>query len=191
MLLDTRIQMYQNLKNKSSMPLPRDPDSVVQVIKRAHFQTFTWIRCCERIVDHLPFKGNGWMAEAVDEKLEVKPLWYTGSQLPLLPSKTDKSAVVVDGSVADVESVVDENQPRRKKRKTRKKQHDESDLAGMEVDPVDDSKMIDSGAEADESCVEAAEEQGNNDWQDRDSDWERWEEEDFMSNEQSNDKWLP
>lgn len=58
--VETRIRLYQNLKSKSSMPLPPDPDSVLQVIKRAHHQTYLWLRCCERMVDRLPFEGNGW-----------------------------------------------------------------------------------------------------------------------------------
>eukprot|EP00795_Rhopilema_esculentum_P014877 gene14877-6009_t len=36
--VETRICLYKSLKNKSSKSLPPDPDSVVQVIKRAHCQ---------------------------------------------------------------------------------------------------------------------------------------------------------
>ena len=36
--IETRIRLYQEMKMKSSMSLPPDPDSVVQVIKRVHYQ---------------------------------------------------------------------------------------------------------------------------------------------------------
>ena len=38
--LVTWIRLYKNLKSKSSMAIPPDPDSVVQVIKRAHHQVY-------------------------------------------------------------------------------------------------------------------------------------------------------
>ena len=42
------------------MAIPRDPDSVELVIKRAHLQTFTWLRCCEQNVQALDLKQFGW-----------------------------------------------------------------------------------------------------------------------------------
>ena len=35
------------------MAIPPDPDCVKLVIKRAHLQTFTWLRCCEQNVQTL------------------------------------------------------------------------------------------------------------------------------------------
>ena len=46
--VDTRIRLHKTLKNKSSTPLLPDPDSVIQVIKRAHCQ------------DHLNLYEFGW-----------------------------------------------------------------------------------------------------------------------------------
>ena len=51
--VDTRVRLYKNLKSKSSMPLPPDPDSLEQVIKRSHFQTYQWLRCCIPQIDML------------------------------------------------------------------------------------------------------------------------------------------
>ena len=80
------------------MPLPPDPDSLVQVIKRAHFQTFEWLRCCQPVINHLNIQDCGW--ESKDD--EVKPVWYTGSQMP--PSVQRKRAQEkIDGSIADDE----------------------------------------------------------------------------------------
>ena len=52
------------------------------------------------------------------------------------------------------------------------------------------NNTIDSGADADESGLEV---DYSNVYKldDEDGDWEQWEEEDFMSNEDSNDEWLP
>ena len=123
--VETRIRLYQNLKSKSSMPLPPDPDSVLQVIKRAHHQTYLWLRCCERMVDRLPFEGNGWLVD--EDESVVKPLWYTGSQLPPLASKNEKPAhsPVLAGDVADDESAeVEVKSPKRKRRRRSKRHHD-------------------------------------------------------------------
>ena len=59
----THIRLYQNLKQKSSMPLPPDPDSVIQVIKRAHHQSYSWIPCGLWVFSPLPYEGNGWLID--------------------------------------------------------------------------------------------------------------------------------
>ena len=63
------------------------PDSLVQVIKRAHFQTFEWLRCCEPLINHLNLQDGGW--EIKND--EVKPVWYTGSQMPPLVQRKQSS----------------------------------------------------------------------------------------------------
>ena len=94
--VDTRVCLYKHLSCKSPMPLPPDPDSLVQVIKRAHFQIFEWLRCCEPVINHLNLQDCGW--EINDD--EVKPVWYTGSQMT--PSVQRKRArEKIDGSIAD------------------------------------------------------------------------------------------
>ena len=112
--VDTRVRLYKHLSCKSSMPLLPDPDSLVQVIKRAHFQTFEWLRCCEPVINHLNLQDCGW--EIKDD--EVKPVWYTGSQM--LPSVQRKRArEKIDGSIADDEISDTECLPKTKKsRKT-------------------------------------------------------------------------
>ncbi len=51
--VETRIRLYKSLKSKSSMSWPPDPDSVVQVIKRAHCQAYVWYHCRQRIINQL------------------------------------------------------------------------------------------------------------------------------------------
>ena len=174
------------------MPLPPDPDSAVQVIKRAHHQTYLWRRCCERIVDRLPFEGNGWVVERVDEKeSEVKPLWFTGSQLPPLPSRKEDLPPVPDGEIADDESDdIEMKSPKRKRRRSNRNQGTRGVEPSVETEivPPTAEKIIeesngDSGAEADESELDVDSSYVCQ-LDEEDSDWERWEEEVFMSNEE-------
>ena len=74
----TRIRLYQNLKVKSSMSIPPDPDSVVQVIKRAHRQSYEWIRCCHARIEILPLEGNGWIVDEEDNQVTVRPSGLQG-----------------------------------------------------------------------------------------------------------------
>ena len=50
---DTRPRTYINLKRKTFMVIPSDPDSGELAIKKVHLQTFTWLRCCEQNVEIL------------------------------------------------------------------------------------------------------------------------------------------
>jgi len=68
--VDTRIRLYQSLKKKSSMSVPPDPDSLIQVIKRAHLQIYEWYRCAQQNIDHLNLEEFGW--SVVDG--DVKPI---------------------------------------------------------------------------------------------------------------------
>ena len=103
--VSTRIRLYENLKSKSSMPIPPDPDSVVQVIKRGHHQVYEWIRCCTPWVDTISLEENGWLvSKDLKSKIVVKPVWYTGSQLPPSASKNrrkKRSLIVTSGDIAD------------------------------------------------------------------------------------------
>ena len=42
------------------MPLPPDPDSVVQVIKRADYQAYDWYRCGQQTINRLELEECGW-----------------------------------------------------------------------------------------------------------------------------------
>ena len=57
--MDTRIQLYNSLKNKSSMLLPHAPDSVLQVIKKVHCQAYEWYRCGQQTINHLDLEECG------------------------------------------------------------------------------------------------------------------------------------
>ena len=68
--LDTRVTISKNLKRKTSVTLPPDPDSVELAIKRTHLQTFTWLSCCEQNIQNLGLEELRW--KSTDDKL--KPL---------------------------------------------------------------------------------------------------------------------
>ena len=83
--VDTRIRIYKNLK-KTSTAISPDPDSVELAIKRAHLQTFKWLRCCEQSVQTFDPEEFGW---TLTER-ELKPVWFNGDQFPLLITRRRK-----------------------------------------------------------------------------------------------------
>ena len=52
------------MKSKSSSSIPPDPDSVEQAIRRANYQVFHWVRCCEVNIETVSFENHGWKAVA-------------------------------------------------------------------------------------------------------------------------------
>ena len=96
------------------MPLPPDPDSLVQVIKRAHFQTFEWLRCCQPVINHLNL-------QIVEGKLRMMKLSQYGTQGVKCHHlfKENELGKKIDGSIADDEISDTECLPKTKKsRKT-------------------------------------------------------------------------
>ena len=79
-LVQTRVRLYQSLKQKSFMCIQPDPDSLKQCVKRAHYQTFKWVHCKEKMIAAINFESNSW-AWRSDEEI-VKPVWFVNSQLP-------------------------------------------------------------------------------------------------------------
>ena len=78
--VETRIRLYKEMKSKSSSSIPPDPDSVEQAIKRANYQVFHWVRCCEVTIETVSFEDHGWKWD--EEKRVVVPIWFKGKQLP-------------------------------------------------------------------------------------------------------------
>ena len=73
-LVETRIRLYKSMKTKSSQALPPDPDSIVQAIKRVHFQTLFWLRFNDRLPEDIDCSENGW----ANDGETVVPIWFTG-----------------------------------------------------------------------------------------------------------------
>ena len=54
------------------MTIPPDPDSIVQVVKRVHYQVSKWHQTTSETILEIPFEGNGWSWSA-DEGLAKNP----------------------------------------------------------------------------------------------------------------------
>ena len=183
------------------MPLPPDPDSVIQVIKRAHCQAYEWYRCGQPSIDHLNLNEFCWSIQDGD----VKPVWFVGEQFP--PSvRLVRGAKVGDNTVADDENSSSEQQPPRKKvrrriqkgKKSRKKscngQNQEHEVIISNAKLRDKSEMLEESVAFNDSG-----EEGDNDSsgcrdyclvEDDSCDESEWEISDFLSSNDSCDEWL-
>ena len=195
--IKTRVRLYENLKVKSSMPLPPDPLSVIQVVKRSHFQAYIWYNSDVAVIEKLELEDNGW--SIVDDKIE--PLWFVGSQLPPSTKHTKKvdTSIPQDGNDADIDT---ENEiPRLKRRCTRKRKKDAGASGLLDVvqglpEPKDicfkelsaNDAGIDGDIELDEDIDAESTTDANNQETDDESDWEV---SDFMSSDDSCDEWMP
>ena len=192
---DTRVRIYKNLKRKTSMTIPPDPDSGEFAIKWARFQKFTWLRCCEENVQALDPEESGWKLKAGG----LKPLWFDGDQFPS-SSTTCRQGKQSDGNDIDSESSDPDDGPpkvklraqtpiikskkikqitREKKKGFKKKGNETED----KLLPPDDS-----GEEAGEELFSVTNSSTAACNTSRESDWEVSE---FLSSDNSCDKWLP
>ena len=111
----TRIRLYKSLKNKSSMPLSPDLDSVIQVIKRAHYQAYEWYHCGQQKTNHLDLEDCGWTIY----KRDMTPIWFLGNQFPPTTHTTYREGrKATDGNVADDEINNSDQRPPAKKART-------------------------------------------------------------------------
>ena len=193
--IETRIRLYQEMKVKSSMSLPPDPDSIIQVIKRAHYQIYFWLRCTEVNPEVIPFSNNGW--KWCDKQELVVPVWFTGNQLPPILRRKKCKNNTNENDADDEEGGIELKQPRKKnKRKTKqiirngKRRRAESPPKPCEgpsssasyqaEDEQQDyhKEVGDTESEADSQAFSCSAE----------SDWEV---SDFLSSEDSGDEWIP
>lgn len=86
--LETRVRLYKSMKTKTSMSIPPDQHSMVQAIKRVHYQAFHWYRCTDIRIPNISLEDHGWKSD--QDEGRVLPTWFTGSQLPL-SFKTNRS----------------------------------------------------------------------------------------------------
>ncbi len=95
------MRLYQQQKEKSSMSLPPDPDSLLQALKRAQFQTLLWQQCSVIRIELLNPEQYGWKWD--DDAKKMVPLWYNGPQLPPKLQKKKQAKLQVPDIVADDE----------------------------------------------------------------------------------------
>ena len=71
--------MYKQRKTKTSQSLPPEEKSMLQAIKRIHFQVYYSSRVDKTIISDILLQDNGWIVD--NENAEVGPLWFTGALL--------------------------------------------------------------------------------------------------------------
>ena len=181
--VDSRVRIYQNLKRKTSMAIPPDPDSVVNAIKRAHLQTFTWLSCCHQNIIALDPQKYGWeMKEQV-----LTPVWFSGNQFPPSISRRRK-AKLKNGNEADGENSDPEVEPPKKKsrlkrttvtqtktKQPRKKSNKTNVIIDYESEDADEESVADVNEQLTSDAISESE----------------WEVSDFLSSDDSCDEWLP
>ena len=98
------MRMYKNTKNKNSVGLLPDPDSLLQFLRRVQLQTVIWCSSGETMIESLNPEEYGWMVDGTNENLE--PVWFLGPQLPpsLNRRKKNTKKIILTNSVAVTEA---------------------------------------------------------------------------------------
>ena len=102
--VDTRVRLYKKLKNKSSLSLPADPDSMSQEIKRCHLQSYIWLNCLQGVISELDPENYGWYVGNDDE---MHPTWFTESQFPPFLRKVNRNRKKVEPRSQTIEYIGD------------------------------------------------------------------------------------
>ena len=181
--VETRVRMYKNLKKKSSMSLPPDPDSVIQVIKRAHLQAFIWYNCDRPFIENLKLEENGWKIENND----ITPIWFIGRQLPRFPSKRrdkiSKEFTETERECSEKEEVMQPPKKKTRKKRSPIRKFNETETSNMLKETLNNEPTC-SGEEGD---IERTDDTSTVIESNNESEWEV---SDFSSSDDSSDEWL-
>ena len=162
-IVQTRVRMYEKMKEKCSSKLIPDPNSSSHHLKRADLQTYIWRQCMRREINYPDVEGRGWIKDGDG----IKPLWFTCSQLPQSLSKKKSSELKeyqTDNEASDNEVKMFHG-PARKRKRMRKYANKDSNQENRESD--DDS---DTDSEEDSSWAWLS--SSDNTTDDSDSDFE-------------------
>ena len=128
--VNTRIRLYQQQTQNTSLNLPPDPSSLLQALKRSQLQVYIWKRRGEINIEDVDPLCYGWQFDKIKNML--MPIWFTGKQLPpslCKPDRTIRKKVCDESGNSDLE-LSDVN-----KRKTGKKRHNsETATGGIDAD---------------------------------------------------------
>ena len=181
--IETRINIYDNQRTKSSMTLPPDPNSATQVIFRAHNHCYYWVHCLRETILSAPFQDYGWFFDCQSDF--IRSVWFKGEQLPpLLATKSgSRKRKKVDDYVGDVEDKYNVKKSKTiksrkvllQKRKTYNKNQEKSNFRF-----TDKNYNIDSYSCGDETDSEI-------------DDWEHFSdfEDSELISDSSDDDWIP
>ena len=78
-LTEARVRLYKQMRPKTTQSLPPEEKSMLQAIKRVHYQVYYSSRVDETIISDILLQDNGWIVG--NENEEVRPLWFTGTFL--------------------------------------------------------------------------------------------------------------
>ena len=76
-VIETKVRIYKQFKTKTSQSKPPDKNSMLQVIKRIHYQLYYWLRSDIAVILETDLSENGWMI--VDQNFQ--PVWFVGKRL--------------------------------------------------------------------------------------------------------------
>ena len=146
--VETRVRLFRNLKTKSSIDLPADPDSMTEEIKRCHLQSYVWRRCFDGIIDMLDRDDFGWRVVCDDT---IVPVWFTGYQLP--PSlRKEKKKIRQPVATKEIEDLEASEKSEAEPSVKRKKRSVEKNLTVKSTVPEYDADVEGDTATENDSC---------------------------------------
>ena len=71
------VRLSKQVKTAASQSLSPKQRSMLQAIKRIHYQVFYWSRIDEAIISDIISQDNGWIVDSEND--EARPLWLTST----------------------------------------------------------------------------------------------------------------
>ena len=69
---ETRVRIYKQLKTKTSQSIPPDENSMLQAIKRIHYQSYYRLGSDITVIPEIDLSENVWMIVEGN----VQPVWF-------------------------------------------------------------------------------------------------------------------
>ena len=184
--IQTRIRLYKSSTSKSTTMIPPVPDSLLQAIKRVHYQVFIWLRSHEANINSLRYQEFGW--KWCDEGNMLWPVWFTGLQIPpeLKRTRTVRDYAADAADEADKEDLTHPKAKRSlptKSKKVKKQKRENKEELSDNYDEDEETVTEDVGCTSDESDEEV--EINEKIFTSEESDWEV---SDFLSSD-SAEEW--
>jgi len=147
--VETRIRMYEQQKNKSSLTLLPDKHSAEEHVKRSNLQAYIWKQCLLKDINYPNPEECGWQVE----ENSLVPVWFHCSQFPPSLSRRkprrQKHSEETDWTDDDSEEPPPAEPPEKKQRSetTKSSQQSHSTLfhtSAVELSPTSDSSSSSS-----------------------------------------------
>ena len=119
--LESRIRVFKQQKEETSLSLLPNPHSLLQALKRAQLLTLVWCQCNMMQIKHFNPELYGW--KCYSRITSMVPAWFVGPQLPSALCKSDRkrknpTSMDIESRMdgADEVSEVEKNELKRKRR---------------------------------------------------------------------------